>query len=359
MKGSVEKYLLQADDIRWRYKIFISNEKGGRIKKDGFLKKKDADSALRKHLDQLERLNGVQTNIMTVKDFSDDFYEKKKGSDIEITTSERYKLFKNDINKYLGKIKLIELNVLDIEKFYITLRDERKLSNSTIVKTHRYLRMMLDNAEKKMLIDKNPARLADKPAVDKFAYSIWLPDEIESNLIKLKSSYLYDLIYLAVHTGGRLGELLSLTWDDINLTDEVISFNKNLALIDNVITIKKPKTEHSIRKITILEDTLPYMKKMRVRIDTNLVVHDLNGQYWNPKYISKAFRSELKHYGVKSIRFHDLRHTHASWLLSFGVDPKVISQRLGHADVAFTLQTYTHLGLDHQKEEMKKLKNIR
>ena len=100
------------------------------------------------------------------------------------------------------------------------------------------------------------------------------------------------------------------------------------------------------------------VEKMRTRIDTNLVLHDLNGQYWNPKYISKAFRSELKRYGVQSIRFHDIRHTHATMLQRVGVDPKIISERLGHSDVAFTMQTYTHPSLNHQRAEMLKLKQI-
>lgn len=356
MKGSVKKYKTKTGNTKWAYTIFISHNKGGRKRVAGFDKMKDAEAAMETRIKELNRLNGAKDDYSLVKDFSEMYFDIKKDSGIEVTTANRYKIFRNQINEHLGNIKLIELNVMNIEKFYSTLKTDRKLSNSSILKTHRYLKMMLDYGVKKGLIDKNPADFADKPTPGKYQYTVWDTNDINDNLEKLKDSFLVNVITMAIFTGARLGELLALTWDDVDLNLNEMCFNKSIAVVDNKIILKKQKTTKSKRTIVILDELIPFLRKMRTRIDTNLVLHDLNGQYWNPKYISKAFRSELKKYNVQSLRFHDIRHSHATMLLRVGVDPKIISDRLGHSDVAFTLQTYTHPSLDHQKTEMQKLK---
>lgn len=358
MRGSVKKYITKTGATKWAYTIFISQEKGGRIKVSGFDKMKDAEKALKERMDEIEIQKKSDSKKKSLKEYSDAFFDIKKDSGIEATTANRYEIFKNQINEYLGEINLPDLNVMDIESFYKSLKKDRNLSNSSILKTHRYLKMMLDYAVKKGMLDKNPAHFADKPAPSKFQYTVWDADEINQNLEKLKDSFLINVIVLAVYTGARLGELLALTWDDVDLVNKEITLNKSIATIDRKIVLKRQKTNNSKRTIIIDEELEVRLRKMRARIDTNLVLHDLNGQYWNPKYISKAFRSELKRYGVQSIRFHDIRHTHATMLQRVGVDPKIISERLGHSDVAFTMQTYTHPSLNHQRAEMLKLKQI-
>lgn len=166
---------------------------------------------------------------------------------------------------------------------------------------------------------------------------------------------LYTLIYTVIHTGLRRGELLALRWTDLDLDMATISVTRSLqCLKEGKLEFREPKTSRSKRLIAMTPSLATELRKhrvaqeaMRFLHDSSLAQNDLvfsrpNCSPINPNNVSPAFAKTARRAGL-NIRFHDLRHTHASLMLEYGVHPKIVSERLGHSTVAFTLDFYSHL----------------
>jgi len=165
----------------------------------------------------------------------------------------------------------------------------------------------------------------------------------------------YTLFYTSLPTGMRRGELLALRWNDIDLDLMTISINRSLQVLkDGTKLIREPKTPKA-RRLIAMTPTLALelgqykgeQEKRRLVIGVPLIGDDLvfsnsEGRPINPNTVSPAFSKVAQRIGLK-LRFHDLRHTHATLMLKSGAHPKIVSERLGHATVAFTLDTYTHV----------------
>lgn len=174
----------------------------------------------------------VSNDKMTVTEYMNywlDIYPKKH---CEPATYKRYRLFANDIISYLGKYKLSKLNPLIVQKFYTDLQNDRKLSNNTIIKTHRMFHLSLKHAQKWQLIYVNPCDLVTLPTVDAIEMKYWNPDDISDYLTKLKDKFLYPYIYLAVHTGLREGDLCALLWEDVDIIDKTLTVKKTMQRVD-------------------------------------------------------------------------------------------------------------------------------
>ena len=174
-------------------------------------------------------------------------------------------------------------------------------------------------------------------------------------LEKVSSVPYYGLFYTALHTGMRRGELLALRWCDLDLDLMTISVNRSLQVLkDGTKIIREPKTPKARRLIAMTPSLALQLREYKesrsaLRLLNNkpvkpddLIFSDLDGQSINPNTVTPAFNKIAKRAGLK-LRLHDLRHTHASIMLKSGVHPKIVSERLGHATVAFTLDTYSHI----------------
>ncbi len=163
------------------------------------------------------------------------------------------------------------------------------------------------------------------------------------------------LYYTALFTGMREGELLGLTWRAVDLERAYISVFQELSKRGGVCVIKDVKTSYSRRRIAMSPSLVQVLREHRIESEGQAVLlgkelgeDDLVFSYpdnrpLDPSTVTHALARLLKETGLPHIRFHDLRHTHASYLLGAGVNPKVVSERLGHASVAFTLDTYSHV----------------
>lgn len=194
----------------------------------------------------------------------------------------------------------------------------------------------------------------------------WTPAELRAFLVCIESSDHYPLLRVASMTGLRRGELCGLRWVDVDLEAGTISVVKSVTCVRGAMLTGDVKTKRSHRVIDLDTTTLAVVKAWRKQqtehrllmgpgwIDSGLVFTMATGAGWNPPTVSQAFerlvRPEWKNPTreqleglLPRIRFHDLRHTHATRLLAVGVNVKVVSERLGHASVAFTLDTYAHV----------------
>jgi len=145
-------------------------------------------------------------------------------------------------------------------------------------------------------------------------------------------------------TGLRRGEALGLRWIDVNIDRGELAVRQTLLLVSGRIEVSRPKTARGRRVVALDPSTADILAKHRqIGPDSELVFSDQDGSPLNPGAVSKRFSKLVRASGLPLIRLHDLRHTHATIALQAGVHPKIVSERLGHSTVAFTLDVYSHM----------------
>jgi integrase len=174
-------------------------------------------------------------------------------------------------------------------------------------------------------------------------------------------------VMLAVTTGLRRGELLGLRWSNVDLATGTITVVQSLEQTKDGLRFKSPKTHRSRRSIALPTITVEALRSHRAKQaeerlalgpaydDHDLVCPRPGGSPWPPDVFSTTFAAMLRRSNLKPIRFHDLRHSHATHLLKAGIHPKVVSERLGHSKVGITLDTYSHVLPGIQEEAIRRL----
>ena len=171
-------------------------------------------------------------------------------------------------------------------------------------------------------------------------------NELAAFLQETKDSGCYEFYLLEITTGLRLGEILALTWDDLDMKNKTISVNKQVQRIKSELKITTPKTAASIRKVALCDECFNQLHILhsRQRTDTNLIFPSpITGGLRDPSSITRKLHRMQKRAGVPQIRFHDLRHSFATLSLEQGMDIKTVSHMLGHTDAGFTMNTYMHV----------------
>lgn len=263
---------------------------------------------------------------------------------------------------------LQNLKANNINAFYRKLK-ENGLSDDVIFKCHKALRACLNIAYKWDYIDKKIIDKVTSPKEPKTKVQFWEPDMIKDALEILKDSRVYFHIYVALHLGLRLDEVCALTSSDINFNKKVVNVSKTLQYVKGKVIVKSPKTETSKRTIPLTDNMLKFFKKELSRIKENQIFmgSDYNKEYLNyfsifddgniktDSYVTKRFNKDIKKTDLPLIRFHDLRHSCASWLLYNDVDLKVIQEILGHTSFSTTADLYSHIVQDKKKEALENL----
>lgn len=296
-------------------------------------------------------------------------------ADLERNTYESYRWeIEKHIIPCLGHIPLCELEPIHIQTFYSykaeagRLDGKGGLSNRTVTYLHSILNEALKKAVDLELIPKNPCAKV-KPPRDKKQPGkkmvVLSKEELRQFLDGCREHRDYALIYVAAYTGMRESELLGLQWDDILWKEKAIRVNKTLHRYKDGTYDLRPRTknESSNRIIPVTDSVLTVLREHRkkqmeaqlasggtYRKEMNLVFPDLNGGPQDRKNVFHRFANLAKKLGYPKMRFHDLRHTHATILLADGEMINAVSQRLGHADVNTTLETYGHV-LPRKAEE--------
>ncbi|TDB38228.1 MAG: site-specific integrase [Actinobacteria bacterium] len=278
-------------------------------------------------------------------------------------TYESYKRIVDlNITPNLGQVKLAELRPLQIQTFYSELmRSGRKkgggLSPLTVQHVHRLLRKALHQAVRWEILDRNPADGADAPRVPRKEMHALDRDGLSRLLAALRGNKLYLPVLVAATTGMRRGEILALRWRDVEIDAKSLRVARSLQQISTGLEFKEPKSLRGRRSIALAQVTVAELKALkdaRHPKPDDLVVCRPDGTPWPPDQLSVEFHVFIKRTGF-AIRFHDLRHTHASNLLRDGVPVNVVSQRLGHAEPAITLNVYSHVLPGMQEEAAAKV----
>jgi len=197
------------------------------------------------------------------------------------------------------------------------------------------------------------------------------PGEVEVLLDTAADNRYYPVIYTAVSSGLRKAELLGLRWRDIDLDLLSISVSQVLYVHrGGIYEFKEPKTSHSRRRVAMTPKLALYLREYRAERESlcwhlgqpldldSLVFGNIDGSPMSPDTLSHTFAKIARKAGLAGTRFHDLRHTFASLAFLRGAKPKVISEALGHASVAFTMDTYSHIIEGMQEEAMALLDEV-
>ena len=196
----------------------------------------------------------------------------------------------------------------------------------------------------------------------------WTPDQVKTFLAAEKDSREFPIWRLAVTTGMRRSEVLGLSWDSLDLEEGRLSIRQSLVNVNNVPTLQSDtKTASGRRLVNLDELTVSVLKKHQTsqyeerllagsawNNEHNLVFVSEIGEMLKPNRITRIFKTRVEDAGLPRIRLHDLRHTHASNALQAGIHVKVVSERLGHANIGVTLNTYSHTipAMDEQAAEL-------
>jgi integrase len=277
------------------------------------------------------------------------------------------------VEKYLvpnfGHLLLKQLTPQVIQSYYGQACNS--LSTRTVHHQHRVLHQALKYAVRQGFLGRNPCELVDPPKPRPKTMRTLDPAEVNILLREAEGSNYYPVIYMALSTGLRQAELLGLRWRDID-PDIMLSISVNRVLYKRrgVCEFREPKTSHSRRYVSMTPKLAAFLREYKqerralyrelgkeLTLD-DLVFSNVEGKPLNPPSLSRGFARIVKRAGLENVRFHDLRHSFASLMLLRGAKPKVISEALGHASVAFTMDVYSHIIEGMQSEAMALLDEV-
>ena len=263
----------------------------------------------------------------------------------------------------LGSVLLQKLSPLQIQAMINDLTGAKKLSATSVRYIYNVLSNALTRAVKWQILSSNPCIAVDPPRKEKYHASVYNREELLQLIRAAEPTRLLLPILLAAGCGMRRGEVCGLRWQDINLEQKLIFIRHSLDRPQKgKLELLPVKTDHSERALRIPEFLLPPLKCVaqeqsaaKATPDSEYQDQDFvfaweDGSPVDPDFLDKKYRELIAEHNLKPIRFHDLRHTHATLLLLEHVAVKVVSERLGHSSVNITQDIYSHVLPEMQKE---------
>lgn len=374
----IKKYTTKNGETRYLFQTYLGIDpitgKERRTTRRGFKTMKEAKQAERNLLLDVEE-NGLPSNQSD--GFQDPTFEELAQLWLEnYKTTVKPSTFENVKSKvekmteeHFNELKLKKITVAYCQKVVIELSKTYVLYNhylSVINRIFKYA-VLMD------ILDSNPFDKVIKPKSRQTQRKgNFLTKEELKEFLKLAKtatlSYFFPLVHLMSYTGLRQGEALALKWSDIDFENKKITVNKTAARIKEKQTLQTPKTKNSKRVISIDPTTLSILKswkKDQIKIyfkngkhfegDDNFIFTNQRAEWVHIHNFIPYFKRFVTDHKLKPITPHGLRHTHASLLFSAGVEPKNISDRLGHSTVQITLDLYTHITEEQRTDTVEKL----
>ena len=374
----IKKYTTKNGETRYLFQTYLGIDpltgKERRTTRRGFKTMKEAKQAERNLLFDVEE-NGLPSNQSD--GFQDPTFEELASLWLEnYKTTVKPSTFENVKSKvekmteeHFKELKLKKITVAYCQKVVIELSKSYVLYNhylSVINRIFKYA-VLMD------ILDSNPFDKVIKPKSRQTQRKgNFLTKEELKEFLKLAQnttlSYFFPLVHLMSYTGLRQGEALALKWSDIDFENKKITVNKTATRIKEKQTLQTPKTKNSKRVISIDSATLSILrswKKDQIKIyfkngkhfegDENFIFTNQQGEWVHIHNFIRYFKRFIADHKLKQITPHGLRHTHASLLFSAGVEPKNISDRLGHSTVQITLDLYTHITEEQRTDTVDKL----
>ncbi|MBI2957841.1 MAG: tyrosine-type recombinase/integrase [Chloroflexi bacterium] len=318
--------------------------------------KKEAETRLSELLTQLDSGTFVKPGKATVAEYLEKWLADYAQPNLTPRSFERYEsIVRVHLSPALGNVALVRLRPAHLQEQY-TAKLNQGMSARSVRYHHVVLHKALQTALRWGLVGRNVADAVDPPRARRAEMHTWDEGEIARFLEAAEGTPYHTLFYAALFTGMRRSELLALRWSDIDFVFSQVSVSRSIHhLKDGSYVFTEPKSARSRRTIAMPPSLNLLLKRHRENQslekytlggtlrDNDLVFSHYDGKPLRPNTVSRAWAILAAATGLKVIRFHDARHSHASLLLKQGVHPKVVQERLGHATIAVTLDTYSHV----------------
>jgi len=319
----------------------------------------EAQKRLRQVLTELDKGIFAKPGKTTVADYLNTWLQDYCKPSLSPRTLQLYSyICRVHVIPAIGRITLTELKPQHLQKLY-SEKLSSGLSARTVQICHAAVHKALKNAVRIGLISRNVADAVDKPKIQRPEMRPMTENDVSRFLEAAKPGHYYDLFYTYLFTGMRRSELLAVRWCDVDLLGMQISVSRTMQYltgVENHVTFKEPKSKKSRRLIAlspstvlVLEEHREAQERMRESLQLPpMTENDLIFSHWDgspllPDSITHAWVKLVRKCGLKGIRLHDARHTHATIMLKQGVHPKIVQERLGHATISTTLDTYSHV----------------
>jgi integrase len=361
-RGNHEGSITQIGGGRWQARVTLEN--GAR---KAYYGKSRAEAAAKLTAALRDRDRGLPVSMderQTVAQYLSVWLKTIKPT-IRPRTWGRYReLVSLHIVPEIGKLALTKLTPQHVQRLYSTKLDAG-LSSTTVHHLGMMLHRALHQAERLGLVARNVCELAETPRMAEHELQVLDRAQVRTLLETAKGNRLEALYVLAVTTGMRQGELLGLRWRDIDLAAGTVQVHATLQRTrESGLQLAPPKTKQSQRRIKLGPNVVETLRAHRARqaqqrlsagpvwddtldlVFANEVGRPIEAQ----NLIARSFHPLLKRAGLPPVRFHDLRHTAATLMLGQGINPKIVSERLGHASIGITLDIYSHVLPDMQDQ---------
>ena len=367
-RGHGEGSIFQRKDGRWVAQIALEDGKKKLLYRKS---KQEAIAALRKAQYELERGVLVTEKDMKLGPYLEHWLEHIHKRALRIGTYIRYRgLLSNHIIPALGSIKLQKPSPQHIETFYAHKQDEGQ-SASSISSMHGLLHQALKQAVRRNLVARNACDAVTLPRKSRHEVTSLTKEQAQTLLEAVRGQRLEAILAMALTTGMRRGELLALQWQDIDWEGGSVQVRRSVnRYAGQGYKVSEPKTSKGRRKVMLPQFVLDILKghrtaqlEARLRTgaawqDRGLVFCSAQGGFMRPDDLVKSFQRVLERVGLPHLRFHDLRHSAATILLTMGVHPKVVQELLGHSQISMTMDIYSHTLPTMQQEAIGKLNAI-
>ena len=350
---SVYKYTLQNGKVRWYYTTYYTDWMGKRKRKkqEGFLTQREAKEA------EAEFLNSAKMDSeITFGNLVNAYLDNHRSRTRDTTRVTHENIIRSKIVPYFKHLPIGEIDAAMVMKWQNELMNYRNpktgkpYSDTYLRQIHNRLSTIFNFAIKYYGLTKNPAQLCGsmgKQNAEKFDF--WTHDEFEKFIMAAREDIRAYVIFNLLFFGGmRMGELLAFSLNDFDFEKNTISISKSLATVHGKQVIGEPKTQKSNRVIAMPTQIMDMVKEYAASL------YDYKPDQLLFRITKSSLHREMKKYcdisGIRKIKIHELRHSHASHLIELGVSPLTISERLGHEDIKTTLNTYSHLYPNKQSE---------
>jgi integrase len=325
--------------------------------------KREAERTLRGMLTALEKGTYVEPNRLTVGEWLIQWQEGYVAMNTTPRTQESYRsIIRCHLIPALGAVLLHQLRPQHLLDYYAkslaTGRADQKggLSARSVLYHHRILSEALGHAVKMDLLSRNVAESVNPPRPVRVRLAVLDADDVARLLEVMSGSPYYVFYCTLLCTGMRRGELLALRWRNLDLDLANLRVEETGYKLGNgEYVIKEPKTPSSRRPVALPPSLALLLRRHRSDqeellsslgaqlSEESFVFSRPDGKPLDPGHVTRTFARLVHQAGLPHVRLHDLRHTHATLLFKAGVHPKIVSERLGHASIAITLDTYSHV----------------
>jgi len=364
-RGHGEGSIYQRKDGRWVASITLENRK----RKQFYGKtRKEVQEKLRVALNEQRQGTLATGPQQTLKQYLEYWLEDVHKPAIRLSSYMQYRgILDKHIFPLLGHIQVQKLTPQQVQSFYAR-KEKEGLALGTIRTIHAVLHNALSHAVSINLVSRNVSDVVNPPRLVKHERHPLTIEQAQKLLQHVQGHSLEGLITVALATGMRRGELLGLRWQDIHFDTKSLQIQRTISRQRKKgIVESEPKTSRGRRNIILPPFAIEALKEHRTRQlevrlkvgsaweESNFVFCNGHGGFLEPSQLHMMFRNLLKEADLPQIRFHDLRHSAATMMLTMGVHPKVVQELLGHSSISLTLDTYSHVLPSMQQEAMDKL----